>query len=159
VCYIFKGNCLCRIINEYMYIYIYMCVCVCVCINILTSHAGSYDCAFNWIGNPKPSLNLEIEIEIWNKKAGKRKRNKSLRLGWVPWFGPLASSGPTSFHMRGPHNSRASFPLCGCLVVPTGQVSIARSARLWMTCAGPPGQFLPCRTCSIQWLTCGLHLS
>jgi hypothetical protein len=40
--------------------------------------------------------------------------------------GRIHLAGPTSFHMRGPHSSRASFPLCGCLVVPTGQVSTAR---------------------------------
>ena len=66
--------------------------------NIMTSHAGSYYCALNWIWNPK--LNLKVDLKIKNEKwkwtkERKRKQFFSCWAGYLT-FGPVPCNRPRS---------------------------------------------------------------
>jgi hypothetical protein len=63
----------------------------------MTSHAGSYDCAFNWIWNPKPNLKLDLKIKNEKWKCT-RKKGKTVFSYWAGYltFGPVLCNRPIS---------------------------------------------------------------
>jgi hypothetical protein len=91
-----------------------------------------------WIENCKLELEKRIEIE-------KKEKNKSLRLGWVPWFGPLTSSGPlpTSPRTAQLRGGRAAPRLCHWPACPTPQSHVpAHLPSALHTCC-PTGGWVP----------------
>jgi hypothetical protein len=121
------------------YIYVYT--------NIMTSHAGSYDCAPNWIWNPNPSLNLNLK---WKYKEYKKwdKGRLPYVMGWIsPRTGPFLTARPPS-------------PLV--LFFPFFLHNTVGWAQLSVILGQPTSAAQPTETSAtghVQWLTPGSHLT